>query len=181
MLTIIALVEQNNPREISLKFQTREERNSLLDKLRSDSFILSSCYIKSSHFFRALVTATNIGVVNPLRRGSGTLRHGSHNKEKLGPTPAEGKFSARASRRLSKRELVLEENLSGGHSNLPSHQEVRFSTFSGLTQFHFLQNIADVEKETIHQIRDLSQQNEKLKYQVSFQMDDVHRPTNFCY
>jgi hypothetical protein len=34
MLTVIALIEGSIPREISIKFQTREERNSLLDKMR---------------------------------------------------------------------------------------------------------------------------------------------------
>jgi hypothetical protein len=34
MMTVIALIDSNTPREISLKFSSREERNSVLDKLR---------------------------------------------------------------------------------------------------------------------------------------------------
>jgi hypothetical protein len=69
----------------------------------------------------ALITAMNMSV-NPLRRSSITAptRRTSHGaiSEKETPQKVETekeKFAARASRRLSKRELVLEENLSPPH------------------------------------------------------------------
>jgi hypothetical protein len=78
----------------------------------------------SFSFCRALVTAANL-TVNPLRRPSGgNIRRGSlsvtaADKERKLPGGAEraGDFASRATRRMSKRELVLEENLSGNQSN----------------------------------------------------------------
>jgi hypothetical protein len=74
--------------------------------------------------YRALVTAANL-TVNPLRRPSGgSMRRGSLpvpavDKERKLPGGGErpGDFASRATRRMSKRELVLEENLSGNQSN----------------------------------------------------------------
>jgi hypothetical protein len=104
MITII-VIENNNPREISIKLQSREERNSVLDKLR------------------ALVTANNL-TVNPMRRGSAvstarrpSLHSSVPEKDPRKVDSEKDKFAARASRRLSKRELVIEENLTGGVSS----------------------------------------------------------------
>mmetsp|Transcript_2128 Transcript_2128/g.2211 ORF Transcript_2128/g.2211 Transcript_2128/m.2211 type:complete len:1613 (+) Transcript_2128:69-4907(+) len=147
MLTVIALIEGSIPREISIKFQTREERNSLLDKMR------------------ALVTATNITVVNPMRRGSGVShRRTSLNNEKEKFADQETKFSARASRRLSKRELVLEENL---------------TTANQLNHAHAPENVGESEqRETLSQIKELNQQNEKLKYQLMMMSNELGERNN---
>ncbi len=110
-------------------------------------------------------------VINPLRRGSGTTNHrrGSANIPEKSIEP-DIKFSARASRRLSKRELVLEENLSNNTGTTSSHTAIEVGVINawvGSLIRRAFQTVPDAEhKELLFQMKEMHQQNDKLKYQV---------------
>lgn len=170
LLTIIAKIGSGS-RVVVLRMNNKEERNTVLSKLRYDHInkeILMALLKMSIMPHRALASAEkliideNSKTIVPLA-GKKKVSFDEQSKSKGDTSAADGNMIAvqnvsaqRATRRLSVRETILEENLAN------THRRSGLETTEVAKKTEQTYNV----KELLHQLREEKEHSEKLKMQV---------------